>query len=109
MGSTEKRRPAVALEKFCETGLYLVFPDNTLLLLGPKSIRGFAQDFLSNPAKVPPHVKKAVDFQACEICPKRDSGEFCHALHPTLPFIDKVSQFQSHDPVTAVYRDSAND
>jgi len=97
----------VELEDFDESGLYIVFSDGTRLDLSEETIRSFAHDFLEDPAKVPPEVKKAVDFQACSICPQKESGEFCHALLPTLPFIDKVNHYLSLEPVTVVHRDSA--
>lgn len=96
----------VRLEEFKESGFYLVFADGTRLRLTPEAIQAFAREFLDDPIKVPPEVKKAVDFQACSICPKQHSGEFCHALRPTLPFISEVDRHESFEPVTAIHRDN---
>lgn len=94
------------LEDFRETGLYLVFPDGEKMVFNPAEIKSFAARFLNDPASVPPEIKQAVDYKACSICPLRFSGEFCHALHPTLPYIQTINRYASLDPVTAVYRDS---
>jgi hypothetical protein len=93
------------LSDFSEKGLHLIFQDSNRLVLSEEKIKQFALKFLEDPAKVPPHIKKAVDFQACPICPKRHTGEFCHALCPCLPFLEIIDKYISLTKVTAVYKE----
>jgi len=95
--------------EFKEPGLYLLFPDSTRMVVTKEDIDTFASTFLNDPTKVPPNVKKAVDYQACEICPMKNTAVFCHALMPTLPFIDIADKYVSYDEVTAVYKSPHDD
>lgn len=84
-------------------GIYLTFQDGERLVLDHAQVEQYAECFLNDPAKVPEFVKQAADFQPCDICPQRDSGEFCHALRPVLPFFDVIDRYASHDPVHLAY------
>jgi hypothetical protein len=97
----------LTLEDYPKAGLYLTFKDNNCLQLDHDQIEEYSAKFLNDPANVPESVKKAADFEACSICPLRDTGEFCHALRPVLPFLEVVDRYFSYDPVTAVYRSCA--
>lgn len=94
----------LAVRDFNENGLYLIFPDSSRLVLSREKIEQFAAHFLEDPVKVPPSCKKAVDFQACSVCPMKDSDEFCHALRPTLPFLEMIDRYVSFDKVIAVFK-----
>lgn len=95
--------------EFSEEGLYLIFPDQSRMAITQEKVEQFAVQFLEDPAKVPLSVKKAVDFQACSICPKRHTGEFCHALRPTLPFLEIADRYISFDKVAAIFRGKNNE
>ena len=85
-------------------GLYLVFEDSTRLELTDESIAQKAEEYWRDPARIPPEVKKAVEFQRCPFCPLRKSGGFCDALRPVLPLLEIVDRYMSYDRVTAIYR-----
>ena len=88
---------------FTTPGIYLTFKDGARLILDHDQVEDYARCFLNDPAKVPEFVKQAADFQPCDICPQRDSGEFCHALRPVLPFFDILDRYASHDSVHLAY------
>lgn len=92
------------LDQFTDKGLYLIFPDGSRLDLTGGKVDRYALQFLEDPAKVPAEVRKAVDFQACSICPKKGTAEFCHSLRPTLYFLSMAEKFSFSGEVTAVYR-----
>jgi hypothetical protein len=92
------------LTQFTEPGLYLQFPDGESLALTAQTIDDTARALLSNPAKIPVHVKEAEVFQLCDICPKRDSGDTCHAIRPIMAVWEHFDRYVSHEHVTAVYR-----
>jgi hypothetical protein len=85
-------------------GLYLQFPDGESLALTAETIEDRARALLSDPAKIPAHVKEAEAFQLCSICPKRGSGDTCHAIRPVMAVWEHFDRRESHDPVTVVYR-----
>jgi hypothetical protein len=94
--------------QFTESGLYLLFPDGTSLALTHGTIEARSAAILSNPEKIPPKVKASAAFQLCDICPKKGSGDTCHAIRPILAFWENIDQYFSYDEVTAVYRDAAS-
>jgi len=105
----EMKSVNLSLSDFSEHGLYLIFPDQSRLVITREKIDRFASEFLQDPAKVPPSVKQAVDFQNCSICPNRETGEFCVALRPTLPFLERIDQYLSFHEVTVVFRGKNSD
>jgi hypothetical protein len=86
-----------------ESGLYLHFPDGTSLALTRSLIEARAAAVLSDPLKITPEVKDAQAFQLCTICPKRDSGDTCHAIRPIMAFWENLDRYFSHEHVTAEY------
>jgi hypothetical protein len=86
-----------------ESGLYLFFPDGTNLALTHSLIDARAAAILSDPLKIPLRVKDAEAFQLCTICPKRDSGDTCHAIRPMMAFWENLDRYFSHEQVTAEY------
>jgi len=91
-------------EDYQEEGLYLFFRDGNHLEITKHFIDRFSAEFLRDPVQVPSRVKQAFDFQACPVCPEKDKGEFCHALRPTLPFVELLDKYSSFEPVTVVMK-----
>lgn len=89
---------------FREPGLYLLWPDGGRLELTRRAIEEATRAMLADPARIPPHVRAAVEYQPCDICPHRETAVICHAIMPTLPFLDEIDRFMSYDRVTAVHR-----
>jgi hypothetical protein len=94
--------------QFKESGLYLLFPDGTSLALTNRTIEERSKAILSDPDKISPDVKEAQAFQLCTICPKRGSGDTCHAIRPVLAFWENIDRYFSYEEVTAVYRDNGS-
>ena len=92
------------LTDFEEPGLYLILKDSTELVLTRENIEKVTREYWSNPHKIPPDVKEAVDFQRCPFCPLKGTDDMCDALRPTLPFLDAVDRYSSYDEVTAIYK-----
>ena len=86
-------------------GLYLLLPDGTRVVLTREVIEKTTRALLDDPDAVPAHVRQAAEYQACSICPERDTAEICHAILPTLPFLEDIDRYMSYDKVTAVYRE----
>jgi hypothetical protein len=97
--------PQIDTNSFTEPGLYLVWPDGKQLDLTRTRIEALAREMLDDPSRIPPHVKAAADYQACDICPQRDTAEICHSIMAALPFMDEIDRYMSYDRVTAVFRD----
>ena len=96
------------LKDYAQKGLYLVFDDSSQLALTMENIKKTTDEYWNNPAKIPPAVKKAVEFQRCPFCPK-GRGDFCDALRPILPLLDIVDRYMSYDKVTAIYKGDDQD
>ena len=84
-------------------GLYLMFENGKSLALTFEGVEERSRRVLSDPQKVPLKVLEAEAFQLCDICPKRGSGDTCHAIRPILAVFDCVEGYPSYAPVTAVY------
>jgi hypothetical protein len=97
--------PMIDSTKFSEPGLYLVWPDGSRLDLTRKLIESHAQIMLDDPSKIPPQVRAAADYQPCDICPKRNTVDICHAIMTALPFIDDIDRYMSYDRILAVFRE----
>lgn len=89
-------------DEFDKDGLYILIDDQKRYLLDKESVHRFAQEFLEDPEKVPPEIKKSVDFERCVVCPKRDEPGYCHAIMPALPLLDLSDRYLSYDRVTVV-------
>ena len=46
---------------------------------------------------------EAEAFQLCSVCPKRGSGDSCHAIRPIIAVFDAVDAYPSYAQVTAAY------
>lgn len=94
----------ISLDQYPQDGIYLHLPDGRLIAITREKIKAFARRFEANLDQIPAHLRKAVEFQACSICPERDRALFCHALPPTLAFVDELAGVKSFHNVTAVFR-----
>jgi hypothetical protein len=95
--------------QFTDSGLFLVFPDGEPLSLTYENIERRAHALLSDPKRIPLQVIQAEAFQQCTICPKRGSGDTCHAIRPVMAVWESFDKHVSHDRVTAVYRAAGSD
>ena len=89
---------------FTQSGLYLLFPGRRRIVLTREKIEASAHTFESNLDQIPVAIRRATAFQACTVCPEKDSLKFCHALPATLAFSEELKGFRSTDRVTAVYK-----
>jgi len=92
------------LKDYTQKGLYLIFEDSSRLALTRENIKKTTDEYWSNPDKIPPAVKSAIEFQRCPFCPLKGRDDFCDALRPILPLLDIVDRFMSYDKVTAIYK-----
>jgi len=97
------------LNDFEQEGLYLIFPDLSRVVLTRERIQKVTKEYWEDPEKIPPQVKKAIEFQRCPFCPLKGQKDFCDALRPILPFLEVVDKYVSFDKVTAVYKDENKD
>lgn len=88
---------------FSEPGLYLLFEGGKRLDLTRKLIGEITERFLSDPELIPNAVKEAAAYAACQICPERHRARICHAILPTLPFVEHMEEYLSYNEVTAVF------
>lgn len=95
---------ALRLSDYQETGLYLILKDAKRLALTRQNIEAITAKYWTDPKKIPPPVKDAVDFQRCAFCPLSGKRDFCDALRPVLPLLDVVDDYASFYEVTAVYK-----
>ncbi len=94
------------LTRYDEPGLYLEMPDGEQVVLTRALIEEKTRSMLDDPNQLSPEVRAAADYQACDICPERETAEICHAIMTTLPFFDEIDRYMSYDRVTAVFRES---
>ena len=94
------------LDQKKDIGLYLIFADGSEIALTKTLITKCANDFLSDPEKVPQNVKAAAHYGRCAICPMSHEEGPCHAIYPTFPFRDILDKYTSFDNVIAIYKDS---
>jgi hypothetical protein len=104
----EKNSIAFHLGDYRQKGLYLLFEDSSIISLTERNIELTANKFWEDPNKIPIQIRKASDFQLCEICPERGREGICHSLRPVLPFLELIDQYSSFDKVTAMYRENDN-
>jgi hypothetical protein len=97
----------IELKDYDQPGLYLLLRDSTRLALTRANIDRITAGYWSDPARIPAHIKKVIDFERCSICPLLGERNVCEALRPVLPFLDVFDQFSSHDEVLAVYRSAS--
>jgi hypothetical protein len=92
------------VEKILNTeSLYLVFSDGSQLFLNREHIENATDRYWRDPAKIPPHVRAAIDFQRCARCPMNGDESICDALRPILPLLEHVDKFSSTERVQVVY------
>ncbi len=96
------------LNDFDDDGLYLFFPDQTQISFTKKDIEVVSEKFWQDTSKISPEMKKAIDFQKCYFCPRKNKEDICDAIRPVLPFLERIDKYLSFDQVTAVYK-SAQD
>ncbi len=111
VGMTEHRHSAgggLDLDDFRVPGLYLLFPDGHRLTLTHDAIQTLTDSYLSDPARIPPRVRQAVQYRPCAICPHQDA-KICHAIPTVFPLLEQVDRFLSFDRITAAYREERND
>ena len=92
------------LGDFEKRGLYIIFKDGSRLDLSDERVERVTQEYWKNPAKIPPEVKKATEFQRCSFCPKEVEGGICNSIRPILPFLEVVDKYVSYDEVIAIYK-----
>ncbi len=90
--------------RYATSGLYLTFADGRTVVLTHAKIEERSLALLADPAKVPPRIHEAEAFELCTICPKRGSGDTCHAIRPILAVWEHFDDHESFEPVVAVYR-----
>ena len=93
------------MDAFPEPGLYLLLPGGEWVVMTHHVVETAVCAMLADPDAIPDHIRAAVDYKPCNICPARDTAEICHAIMPVLPFFDALDKYLSHEAVTAVYRD----
>lgn len=89
---------------FKEEGLYLIFPDLTRLELTKKNIESVSEKFWQDTSKITPEMKKAIDFQKCYFCPRKNKEDICDSIRPILPFLEAIDNYLSFDRVIAAYK-----
>jgi hypothetical protein len=94
----------LAVENYPKNGVYLHLPDGRLIAITREKIAAFERNLEVHRDRIPAHMKPAVEFHACSICPEKDRAHFCHALPATLAFVDELEGIKSFHNVTAVYR-----
>jgi hypothetical protein len=102
---TEKEFPVIDLNKFTKEGLYLFLEDGRCLDFSKERIKQLADEYWSNPAKLPEEVRKDENFKTCAVCPYRGQDVFCSAMKPLLPFLEALDCFKSYTKVFAVLVD----
>ncbi len=96
--------PMIDTNAFPDPGLYLVWPDGRRLDLTRDRIEHLTRAMLDDPTCIPPHVRAAADYQACDICPEKETAEICHSIMTALPFMEEIDRYMSYDTVVAVFR-----
>jgi len=94
----------LSLDDFKDEGLYLIFPDLSRIVLTRNNIQKITKEYWESPEKIPPQVKKAIEFQRCPFCPLKEQKDFCDALRPIVPFLEVIDKYVSFDKITAVYK-----
>lgn len=92
-------------ERFKEEGLYLFFPDGDCISITKNYINNYFQMVWHDSFMFPPQVKKATKLAFCAHCPGKALGEeYCVAIRPILPFLEKIDKYMSYNEVTAVLK-----
>ncbi len=99
----------LSLSDFKDEGLYLIFTDLSRIVLTRNNIQKITKEYWESPEKIPPQVKKAIEFQRCPFCPLKEQEDFCDALRPILPFLEVIDRYVSFDRITAVYKGEDKD
>jgi hypothetical protein len=99
----EEKVVNLRLQDYEKPGLYLSFEDSTQIVLTRENIEKTTEEYWADPDKIPPEVRKAVEFQRCGFCPLKGTETFCDALRPILPLLSVIDHYNSFDEVTAIY------
>ncbi len=97
------------LSDFENEGLYLIFPDSTRLELTKINVESVTEKFWQDTSKISSEMRKAIDFQKCYFCPRKNKEDVCDSIRPVLPFLDNIDKYVSFDKVTAAYKSSQDD
>lgn len=89
--------------------MYLQTDRGETWALTSANIEACVREIFADPAKLPPAVQQASAFQLCAICPKRGSGDTCHAIRPIMAVWDRFDPYTSHDHVFAEYCSADSD
>jgi hypothetical protein len=100
----QKMTISLNLDEFIEEGLYLIFSDSFRIEMTKKKIESLANEYWTDPDKIPDSLKRIIEFQPCDHCPEKGNDVLCNALKPILPFIESVDRYMSFDQTTAIYR-----
>ncbi len=98
----------ILLDLCGDEGLYLIFDDSVILPLTKEKIEKASTEFWLDSACISDSVKQAAEFQRCDFCPLKKIGGLCDAIRPTIPFLDDIDKYLSHNQVTSVYSDGQN-
>lgn len=85
--------------------LHLFFENGEKVTFSPREILESTRIAWQNPQVFSDEVKRAVDLEACEICPLRGSVDLCHAIFPVLHFLHFFERHPSYERVTIVMTD----
>jgi hypothetical protein len=85
--------------------LYFIFSDQKRVEFCSENVWAFAKEYLDSPEHIPDHVRKAVHFQRCRVCPELNEPGYCHALYPYLAIFDAVDRYPSYEKVQVFYLD----
>lgn len=105
----ENNRARIQIDEYKQSGVYLLFDNSQKLSLTKNDIELFSQALWRDHSKLPMEIREAADFSLCPICPEKEKRGICPALHPVLPFLDTIDQYNSFDRVTAIYKGEDND
>jgi len=98
----------ILLDQCGAKGLYLLFDDSVMVSLTKENIEKASTEFWLDSARISDDVKEAAELQRCNFCPLKKIGGLCDAIRPTIPFLDDIDKYLSHNQVTAVYSDGRN-
>lgn len=97
------------LDEFKKEGLYLMLKSGNKLELTHENIEKVTTEFWEDENKIPSHLKQAIDFKRCDICPIKNRDDLCNAIRPVLPLLEILDDFVSHDEVVAIYKGKDRD
>jgi len=93
----------IAIEKCRKDGMYLFFPDGTMMDLSRERVIALGDVYWNDPQKLAADIRDHDDFKTCSVCPNRGKKVLCSAMKPLLPFLEEMERFTSCDIVGVVY------